>query len=156
MLNRVLKPPQFEHEQIKISYSDLSTYNFGEKHIFHIANLNRHWTRPTLIMWLLLDDNLCYVIWALSTAFHWMTIVVFWWYFIEICPRGPDNNNILELVQMFAFRLDSDKPLSEQMVVSLYMHICVTRPPWVNAVTSRYRQIYACEPNATVDDCGDH
>ena len=33
-----------------------------------------------------------------------------------------------------ACRLDGTKPLSEPMVVSLLMHICVTRPQWVNMI----------------------
>ena len=31
-----------------------------------------------------------------------------------------------------AWRRPGDKPLSEPMMVSLLMHICVTRPQWVN------------------------
>ena len=40
-------------------------------------------------------------------------------------------NNILALVQIMAWRQPGDKPLSEPMMVSLMMHICVTRPQWV-------------------------
>ena len=39
--------------------------------------------------------------------------------------------NILALVQIMAWRQPGDKPLSEPMMVSLLMHICVTRPQWV-------------------------
>ena len=42
-------------------------------------------------------------------------------------------NNIPVLVQVIAWRWPSDKPLPEPMVVNLLMHICVTRPQWVNA-----------------------
>ena len=37
-------------------------------------------------------------------------------------------NNITALVQIMAWRRLGDKPLSESMVVSLLMHICVTQP----------------------------
>ena len=35
-----------------------------------------------------------------------------------------------------AWRRSGDKPLSEPMMVSLPTHICVTRPQWVNQMTS--------------------
>ena len=37
-------------------------------------------------------------------------------------------NNIPALVQIMAWRQPDDEPLSEPMMVSLVMHICVTRP----------------------------
>ena len=40
-------------------------------------------------------------------------------------------NNIPSLVPIMAWRRLGDKPLSEQTMVSLLMHICVTRPQWV-------------------------
>ena len=45
----------------------------------------------------------------------------------------PKNriNNIPAMVQIMAWRWPGDKPLSEPMMVSLLMHICVTRPQWV-------------------------
>ena len=39
--------------------------------------------------------------------------------------------NIPELVQILAWRRPGDKPLSEQMMVILLMHLCVIRPQWV-------------------------
>ena len=45
-------------------------------------------------------------------------------------PKFPVNN-ISSLVQIMAWRRPGDKPLSEPMMVSLQMHICVTRPQWV-------------------------
>ena len=42
-------------------------------------------------------------------------------------------NNIPALVQKMAWRRPGDKPLSEPMMVSLLMHICVTRPQWVKS-----------------------
>ena len=45
-------------------------------------------------------------------------------------PMGPINN-IPALVQIMAWRLPGDKPLSEPMMVRLLTHICVTQPQWV-------------------------
>ena len=50
---------------------------------------------------------------------------------LKFVPKGPINN-IPALVQIMAWRRSGDKPLSEPMMVSLPMHICVTRPLWVN------------------------
>ena len=41
-------------------------------------------------------------------------------------------NNIPALVQIMAWRLPGDKPLSEPTMVNLLTHICVTRPQWVD------------------------
>ena len=41
-------------------------------------------------------------------------------------------NNVLVLVQIVAWHRPGDKPLSEPMMVSLLMLICVTWPQWVN------------------------
>ena len=57
------------------------------------------------------------------------------WIFIKISlffPKGRINN-IPALVQIMAWCLRGDKPLSEPMMVSLPMHTCVTLPQWVNA-----------------------
>ena len=51
---------------------------------------------------------------------------------LKFVPKGPINN-IPALVQIMAWHCPGDKPLSEAMMVSLPMHICVTRPQWVNA-----------------------
>ena len=40
--------------------------------------------------------------------------------------------NILALVQIMAWHLPGDKPLSEPMMASLLMHISVPLPQWVN------------------------
>ena len=47
--------------------------------------------------------------------------------------KGPVNS-IPTLVQIMAWRRPGDKPLSEPMMVSLLMHICGTRPQWVNSM----------------------
>ena len=49
---------------------------------------------------------------------------------LKFVPKGP-TNNIPALVQIMAWRQPGDKPLSEPMLVSLPMHLCVTRPQWV-------------------------
>ena len=51
----------------------------------------------------------------------------------KFAPKGPINN-IPALVQIMAWRRPGDKPLSEPMVVKLPMHLCVTRPQWVNSL----------------------
>ena len=56
---------------------------------------------------------------------------------LKFVPKGPINN-IPALVRIMAWRQPGNKPLSEPMMVSLLMHICVTRPQWVKrrAMTS--------------------
>ena len=51
---------------------------------------------------------------------------------LKFVRKGPINN-IPVLVQIMAWRRPGDKPLSEPMLVFVPMHICVTRPQWVNA-----------------------
>ena len=41
-------------------------------------------------------------------------------------------SNIPAFVQIMPWRRPGDKPLSELMMVKLLMHICITRPQWVN------------------------
>ena len=50
---------------------------------------------------------------------------------LKFVPKGSINNNPA-LFQIMAWRRPSNKPLSEPMMVSSLMHICVTRPQWVN------------------------
>ena len=49
---------------------------------------------------------------------------------LKFVPKGQINN-IPALVQIMAWHQPGDKPLSEPMMVSLLMHICVTQPQWV-------------------------
>ena len=58
----------------------------------------------------------------------------------KFVPKGPINN-IPALVQIMVWRRLGDKSLSETMMVSLLMHICVTRPqrviqPWSISVNN--------------------
>ena len=66
--------------------------------------------------------------------FKWIFLNENFWLSINISlkfvPRGPIKN-IPTLVQVMAWRRPGDKPLSEQMMVWLPTHICVTRPSWV-------------------------
>ena len=43
-------------------------------------------------------------------------------------------NNIPALVLIMAWHWPGDKPLSEPMMVRSLMHICITRPQWVNGL----------------------
>ena len=52
---------------------------------------------------------------------------------LKFIPKGPINN-IPALVQIMAWCLPGDKPLSEPMMIIPLTHICVTRPQWVNAM----------------------
>ena len=56
---------------------------------------------------------------------------------LEFVSRGPTNNSP-SLVQMMACRWLGYKPLSEQMMVSLLMHICLTWPQWDNWITANW------------------
>ena len=49
---------------------------------------------------------------------------------LKFVLKGPINN-IPALVQIMAWRLTGDKPLSEPMMISLLTHICITRPQCV-------------------------
>ena len=55
---------------------------------------------------------------------------------LKFVPKGPINN-IPALVQIMAWRRPGDKPLSDPMVVRSTTHICVTRPQWVKAPSSK-------------------
>ena len=68
---------------------------------------------------------------------------------LKFVPKGQINN-IPPLVQIMAWRRSGDKPLSEPMMVSLPMHICVTRPQWVNIIWCR---IYVRPSETTVLTC---
>ena len=77
---------------------------------------------------------------TLSNAFSWMKILEFGLKFHwSLFPRV--QLTIPALVQIMAWRRPGDKPLSEPMTISLLMHICVTRPQWVN-MNWRFSQVY--------------
>ena len=51
---------------------------------------------------------------------------------LKFVPKGPFNN-IPALVLIMALHRTGNKPLSEPMMISLPMHIFVTRPQWVKS-----------------------
>ena len=57
---------------------------------------------------------------------------------LEFVPKGPINN-MPALVPIMTWHWPGDKPLSEPMIVSLLMHICVTRSQWVYAQTHKFK-----------------
>ena len=68
---------------------------------------------------------------AFSNTFSWMKIWISINISLKFVPNGQ-NNNILALVQIMAWRRPGDKPLSEAMMIRLPTHICVTQPQWIN------------------------
>ena len=56
---------------------------------------------------------------------------------LKFVPKGLINN-IPSLVQIMVWRQPGDEPLSEPMMVSLLMHICITRPQWVKGIISEH------------------
>ena len=53
---------------------------------------------------------------------------------LRYVPKGSINN-IPALVQIMAWRWPGDNPLSEPMLVSFLMHMCVTQPQWFDNTT---------------------
>ena len=69
-----------------------------------------------------------------SNEFSWMEMYEFRKISLKFVPKVPINT-IQALVQIMAWRLSGDKPLSEPMMVKLPTHICVTLPQWVKEIT---------------------
>ena len=82
----------------------------------------RHFPDDSL-KWIFLNENL----WALIRIS------------LTFVPGGPIKN-IPALVQIMAWHRPWYKPLSEPMLVSLPMHICVTQPQLVNAAVLTYNE----------------
>ena len=59
---------------------------------------------------------------------------------LKFIPKGPINN-IPALVQIMAWHRPGDKPLSKPMMINLLMHICITRPQWINTACIKIRQL---------------
>ena len=73
----------------------------------------------------------------LSKAFSWMKMLEFWLKFHwSLFPKV--QLTIQALVQIMAWRQPGGKPLSEPVLVSLLMYICVTRPQWVKSMQMNY------------------
>ena len=60
---------------------------------------------------------------------------------LKFIPRGPINYTP-SLVQVISWHRTGDKPLSEPMMVSFLIHICVTRPPWINTLKQRQKSTF--------------
>ena len=58
----------------------------------------------------------------------WITIKIS----LKFVPKGQINN-IPALVRIMAWHRPGDKPFSEAMMVSLLLHICITRSQWVTS-----------------------
>ena len=78
------------------------------------------------------QDKMAAIFQTFSNVFSWMKMYQFWLisFSLKFVPKGPISN-VPALVQIMAWHLPGDKPLSEPMMVSLLTHICVTRPQWV-------------------------
>ena len=61
---------------------------------------------------------------------------------LKFVPKSQ-NNNILSLVQIIAWRRPGDMPLSEPMMERLLRHICVT-PQWVKIILTYL--LCTCQP----------
>ena len=72
-----------------------------------------------------------------SNAFSWMKMYKFC-FRLSLFPI----NNISALVQIMAWRRPGDELLSEPMMVSLLMHICVTPPQWFRALSPNHTSLY--------------
>ena len=73
---------------------------------------------------------------------------------LNFVPKGSINN-IPALAQIMAWRRPGDKPLSEPMMVSLLMNICVTRPQWIEklrTVQFHYNMVHILDCNGEVLD----
>ena len=63
---------------------------------------------------------------------------------LNVVPKGAINN-IPASVQIMALHQPGERPLSEQMMVILLTHICVTRPQWDKATNKSLFQAKAFE-----------
>ena len=70
---------------------------------------------------------------------------------LKFVRKGPVDN-IPALVYLMAWHRPGDKPLSEPMMISLPMHICVTRPQWVKWWLSLSLNCQHCTESTLVDE----
>ena len=92
--------------------------HLGYHFVFNILRLRQNgWHFPDDIFKLIfLNENV------------WILIKIL----LKFVPKGPINN-IPALLQIMAWRWPGDKPLSEPIMVSLLMHICITQSQRVNS-----------------------
>ena len=100
---------------------------------------NRRYFPDDIFKWIFLNENV------------WISIKIS----LKFVPRGPISNTPA-LVQIMAWRRPGDKPLSEPVMVSLLMHICVTRPQWVNLLGSGRLGFYLTLTHLPLDKNGRH
>ena len=63
------------------------------------------------------------------------------------------HSSVIYFHYIMARHWPGDKPLSEAMIVSLLMHICVTRPQWVKAANIANSPIRHRFQTSTLDKC---
>ena len=94
----------------------MTTYNITSTTYKHIeAETNGHHFADDIFKCIFLNENV------------WIPIKISLKFVLK-----DSINTFRAMVQIMAWRGQSDKPLSEPMMVSLPTHICVTRPQWVN------------------------
>ena len=71
-----------------------------------------------------------------SSAFSWMKIFEFWLKFHWSLFLRVQLTIFRALVQIMGWCRPGNKPLSEAVMLSLLMHICVTWPQWIKPQTS--------------------
>ena len=101
-------------------YTQYSTVPVTCVNTLRLRQNGRHFP-DDIFKWIFLNENV------------WISINIS----LKFVPRGPINN-IPALVQIMASCRPGDKPLSEPMLVSLPMHICVTQPQWVKNMIFKY------------------
>ena len=111
---------QYKHPSVYSVVHAIYDFIEGLKKTFNTLRLRqngRHFPND-IFKWIFFNENV------------WISINIS----LKFVPRGSINN-IPTLVKVMAWRQPGDKPLSEPMMVRLPMHICVTRPQWVNVTT---------------------
>ena len=99
------------------SSDSLTSYRNAHLRFYSFANTlrprqnGRHF-RDNIFKCIFLNENVLY-----SNKIHWSL-------FLRV--------QLTMLLQIMAWHRSGDKPLSERMMVSLLMHICITQPQWVN------------------------
>ena len=90
---------------------------------------NGHHFPDDIFKWIFLNENI------------WIAIDIS----LMFVAKGRINN-IPSLVQIMAWRLQGDKPLSVPLMVSSLTHICVARPQWVkNPVKFAKHYVILCK-----------
>ena len=94
-----------------VRYSHSLTHHTANGNINTVCNDWNRFLADSIFIYIFLNENV------------WMDIKMS----VKFVPKGPINN-IQALVQIMAWCRPGDKPLSEPMMVTLLMQICVTQP----------------------------